>query len=70
VIGPLDLPSRTAGHSSEMYSRNVFSLLDYLTDDDGALVLDPEDEIAAGAAVVRDGQITNERVRAAVEGGS
>lgn len=70
VIGPLDLPSRTSTHASEMYSRNVFSLFDYLTDDAGNLVLDPEDEIAAGCTVVLDGKITNERVRAAAEGGS
>ena len=69
VVGPLDLPSRTAGHASEMYSRNVFALLDYLTDDEGMLVLDPEDEIAT-CAVVRDGAITNDRVRTAAEGGS
>jgi NAD(P) transhydrogenase subunit alpha len=70
VMGPLDLPSRTAGQSSEMYSRNVTALIDYLADEDGVLVLDPDDEIAAGCAVVRDGEITNERVRAAAEGGS
>jgi len=70
VMGPLDLPSRTASHTSEMYSRNVFSLLDYLIDEEGTLVLDPEDEIAAGTAVVRNGEITNERVRNAAVGGS
>jgi NAD(P) transhydrogenase subunit alpha len=69
VAGPLDLASRTAGHASEMYSRNVAELIEYLTDDAGVLVLDPEDEIAT-CAVVRDGEITNERVRAALEGGS
>ncbi len=66
VTGPLDLPSRTAGHASEMYSRNVLELLTYLTDDDGNLVLDPEDEIAT-CAVARDGTVSHERVRAALE---
>ena len=69
VAGPLDLPSQTAGHASDMYSRNVLELLTYLTGDDGALVLDPEDEIAT-CAVARDGEITSERVRAALEASS
>jgi NAD(P) transhydrogenase subunit alpha len=69
VAGPLDLASRTAGQASEMYSRNVLTLLEYLTDDDGNLVLDPEDEIVQ-CAVVRDGKITSERVRAVLKEGS
>jgi len=69
VAGPLDLPSRTAGHSSEMYSRNLDELITYLTGDEGFLVLDSGDEIAT-CAVVRAGEITDERVRNALEGGS
>jgi NAD(P) transhydrogenase subunit alpha len=69
VAGPIDLPSKTAGHASEMYSRNLLELISYLTDDDGNLVLDPEDEIAT-CAVVRGGEIADERVRTALEGGS
>jgi len=69
VVGPTDLPSLTATHASEMYSRNVFSLIDHLSDDEGNLALDPDDEIVA-CAVVRGGEITDERVRAALEEGS
>ena len=67
IVGPLDLPSRTAGHASDMYSRNVVSLLGHLTDDEGALVVDPDDEIAASVCVTKDGEIVNDRVRAALE---
>jgi NAD(P) transhydrogenase subunit alpha len=69
VAGPLDLASNTAGHASEMYSRNVLELITYLTNDEGDLVLDPEDEIAS-CAVARDGEITDDRVRAALEASS
>jgi NAD(P) transhydrogenase subunit alpha len=69
VLGPQDLAGLTATHASEMYSRNVFSLLDHLTDDDGNLVLDPDDEIST-CAVVKEGEIANERVRSELEGGS
>jgi H+-translocating NAD(P) transhydrogenase subunit alpha len=64
VHGPLDLASGTAGDASEMYSRNLVNLIEHLTGDDGLVI---DDEIGRGACVTRDGQITNERVRAAVE---
>ncbi len=52
-----------------MYSRNIVSLLEHLTQD-GELVIDPDDEIAAGACIARDGRITNERVAELAEGRS
>jgi NAD(P) transhydrogenase subunit alpha len=67
IHGPLDLASRGAGDASEMYSRNVISLLDHLIED-GELRIDPDDEIAS-ACVTRGGEIVNQRVRAALEGG-
>jgi NAD(P) transhydrogenase subunit alpha len=70
VLGPLDLPSRTAGDASEMYSRNVVSLLTHLTGEDGTLTVDLEDEITAGACVTHGGEILNEWVRAALEEGA
>jgi NAD(P) transhydrogenase subunit alpha len=67
VFGPLDLASRTAGDASEMYARNVSALVEHLTQE-GRLVVDPDDEIAAGACVARDGEIVSDQVRAALEG--
>ena len=69
VLGPLDLPAQTAGDASEMYARNVRALLDHLTID-GELVIDPDDEIAAGTCVARGGEITNARVLEALQGGA
>ncbi len=66
VHGPLDLASRTAGHASDMYSRNVTALLEHLFGE-GDKAADPEDEIAVGACVTRGGVIVHERVRTALE---
>ena len=41
-------------HASQLYARNVQSLLELLTDDEGALHLDFEDEIVAGACVTSE----------------
>jgi H+-translocating NAD(P) transhydrogenase subunit alpha len=45
----------------------VLALLELLVGEDGGLDLDFDDEIIAGACVVRGGEIVNEAARAAVE---
>jgi proton-translocating NAD(P)+ transhydrogenase subunit alpha len=52
VIGTTNLPSLMAFHASQLYSRNVAALLQHLAPD-GALALDWEDEITAGACVTK-----------------
>jgi NAD(P) transhydrogenase subunit alpha len=69
IHGPTDLAARTAGDASEMYSRNVIALIDYLFGEDGHAD-EPEDEIAVGSRITRDGAIVDDRVRAALEGQS
>jgi H+-translocating NAD(P) transhydrogenase subunit alpha len=65
VIAPLNLPSEMATHASQLYSKNVESLLELLIDDEGGLRLDFDDEIVAGACITHDGEIVNERAREA-----
>jgi H+-translocating NAD(P) transhydrogenase subunit alpha len=65
VIAPLNLPSEMATHASQLYARNVESLLELLIDDQGGLRLDFDDEIVAGACITHDGEIVNERAREA-----
>jgi len=67
IHGPEDLARNTAGDASEMYSRNVLSLITHLTHD-GSLVIGPDDEIATSTCVARGGKVTDERVLAALEG--
>jgi NAD(P) transhydrogenase subunit alpha len=52
VVGSTNLPSEMAFHSSQLYARNVASLLGLLVKD-GELKLDFEDEIIAGACVTK-----------------
>ncbi len=63
IIGPTDLPSRVALDASQMYSRNVASFLGRLTDEDGSLVFDWEDEIVSEACVTYEGRVTHPVVR-------
>jgi NAD(P) transhydrogenase subunit alpha len=56
VLGPVDLPASVPFHASQMYGRNVTALLQHLAKD-GALRLDPGDEIAGPMLVVHEGKI-------------
>jgi NAD(P) transhydrogenase subunit alpha len=67
IASPLNLPSAMAEHASYLYARNVASLLGLLTGVDGALELDFDDEIVAGACVTRDGVILHEGAKAIAE---
>lgn len=62
IIGPINLPSQMAIHTSQLYARNVVTLLDHLVKD-GELALDFEDEITKGACITHEGNIVNERVK-------
>ena len=68
IVSPLNLPATMAEHSSSLYARNVQSLLELLVDDEGALNLNFDDEIIAGACITRDGKIVHEAARKTVEG--
>jgi proton-translocating NAD(P)+ transhydrogenase subunit alpha len=67
IVSPLNLPASMPEHASQLFARNVLALLELLIDDEGKLQLDFDDEIVAGACVVREGEIVNEAAKAAVE---
>jgi H+-translocating NAD(P) transhydrogenase subunit alpha len=67
IASPLNLPASMPEHSSQLFARNVQSLLELLIGEDGKLNLDFDDEIISGACVVRDGEIVNAGAKATVE---
>ncbi len=67
ILAPLNLPAQMPEHASQLFARNVLALLELLVGDDGGLHLDFDDEIVAGACLVRDGEIVNTAARALVE---
>ena len=52
IVGLTNIPSTMPFHASQLYARNVSSLLQHLAPD-GRLALDWDDEITAGACVTR-----------------
>ncbi len=67
IVSPLNLPAGMAEHSSQLFARNVLALLELFVGEDGALQLNFDDEIVAGACIVRDGEIVHAGAKAAVE---
>jgi NAD(P) transhydrogenase subunit alpha len=57
IVGLLNLPSTMPFHASQLYARNVASLLGHLAPG-GELSLDWDDEITAGACVTRKKEAT------------
>jgi H+-translocating NAD(P) transhydrogenase subunit alpha len=68
IVGPLNLPSMGAIHSSDMYARNLFNFLSLMIKD-GALNLDFEDDLIAGTCLTHGGEIRHPASKQRVEGG-
>ena len=64
ILAPLNVPSTMAEHASQLYARNIQSLLELMVKD-GRLELDFEDEVIAGACITREGEIVHEGARQA-----
>ncbi|WP_205698737.1 Re/Si-specific NAD(P)(+) transhydrogenase subunit alpha [Conexibacter sp. SYSU D00693] len=67
IVSHLNLPATMPEHASQLYARNIQALLDTLTDEDGGLKLDEEDEVHKGALVTKGGQIVHEGAKKTVE---
>ncbi|MCS5636790.1 MAG: Re/Si-specific NAD(P)(+) transhydrogenase subunit alpha [Myxococcota bacterium] len=61
IIGHTNLPAEVPAHASQMYGKNLVTLLDHLLDE-GSLTLDFADEITAGSLVTHAGKLVNERL--------
>lgn len=56
IVGPLNLPSMLAYHASQLYSKNMLSLLNHLLKD-GKPEFDFEDEITLNTTITHQGEI-------------
>ena len=68
IVGPVNLPASLPRHASEMYARNLLNFIQPAIVD-GALTIDWEDEVFAGAVLTRDGEIQHEQTRDAMQSG-
>ena len=66
IHGPLNLPSSMPVHASQMYSRNISTLLMHLTRD-GQLNLDFDDAITQGCCITHKGSVVYGPTKALME---
>ena len=69
VWGAKDVASEMPVHASQLFAMNVAAVAALLVKDD-PVVVDLQDEILDGCAVVHDGTVRNEAARQALEGGA
>ncbi|MFC5502547.1 NAD(P) transhydrogenase subunit alpha [Lysinimonas soli] len=65
VVGAGQLAAELPTSASQMYARNVVALLSSLLHD-GAVVIDPSDEVHANVVLCRDGEIVSAPIRKAL----
>ena len=63
IIGPENIPARHGHHASQMYGKNMDTLLKLIIDKEGELALDFEDEIVAQSVATYGNEIINPRIR-------
>jgi NAD(P) transhydrogenase subunit alpha len=69
ILGPTNLPATVPTHASQMYARNLTTLLTYLVKA-GKLTLDVEDEIVRETLVTFEGEVLHPKVRETLGAGS
>lgn len=69
LVGTLNLPSLVPCHSSEVYARNLLTVMTHLTDKEKNLRLDFADEITAGSVVVHGGEVRKPEIAEALKAG-
>ncbi|MBD2386833.1 Re/Si-specific NAD(P)(+) transhydrogenase subunit alpha [Cylindrospermum sp. FACHB-282] len=66
IIGPINLPSSMPVHASQLYAKNITSLMQLLIKDK-ALQVNLADDIVDAACVTHAGEIRNQRVKDALQ---
>ncbi len=57
LLGPVQLAATVPLHASQMFARNVLTLVQHLSTKEGALKIDPGDEITGAMLVTLNGQV-------------
>jgi NAD(P) transhydrogenase subunit alpha len=62
ILGPTNLASDIPQHASQMFAKNLVTLMQLLTNS-GELVIDLKDEVVRETLAAKDGQVQNARLR-------
>ena len=63
ILGPTNLPATVPYHASQLYAKNISSLLLHLVDGEGNFAMNTQDEITRETLLCNDGQVVHGRCR-------
>jgi len=63
ILGPVNLPTGIPVHASQMYSKNIVTLISEFIGEEGKIELDFENDVIGPSTVTHQGEVTNERVK-------
>jgi H+-translocating NAD(P) transhydrogenase subunit alpha len=66
IIGTTNLPATMPFHASQMYSRNIASLLGLMLKKDGTFSVDMSDEVVKGTVITQSGNVVHEATQKAM----
>jgi len=66
IIGTTNLPATMPFHASQMYSRNIASLLALMLKKDGTFAVDMSDEVVKGTVITQGGNVVHEATQKAM----
>jgi NAD(P) transhydrogenase subunit alpha len=67
IDGTTNIPSTMPLHASQMYSRNIQSLLGLMITKEGKLNLDMKDDVIKGTVITKDGEVVHEQTKKVLE---
>jgi H+-translocating NAD(P) transhydrogenase subunit alpha len=63
IVGNSNLPAGMPADASRMYGKNVLNFLQLITDKEGQLNLNWDDDLVKGSCITHDGKIVHERIK-------
>ncbi len=63
VVGPENIPASIPVHASQMYSKNIVTILGEFVSKEGELTLDFENDVVGPSTVTHQGDVVNDRVK-------
>ncbi|MDB5196929.1 MAG: Re/Si-specific transhydrogenase subunit alpha [Flaviaesturariibacter sp.] len=66
IVGDSNLPATMPSDASKLYGKNILNFLQLIINKEGQLALNWEDDLVKGSCITHNGEIVNERVKAAI----
>lgn len=69
IIGNGNLPATMPSDASKLYGKNILNFLQLITNKEGQINLNWDDDLVKGSCITHNGEVVNERVKSLINGG-